>query len=170
MPRASTMSLANSPRSAARSAWFTCKSWRRKWLANRCSPCNVTSSRSLRFQNQSRNLHRRFQRAQPVFASHERRTAFTHGLEERFDFRQQRIALVERLFLDRYLCRRLHRRRVLLADHGEDFLLHVDRQVGVVLEDADLAFLLEADAARCGVRDAAAMETQPRIDDVDLAG
>ena len=93
-----------------------------------------------------------------------------HRAQERFDLRQQRIALIERILLDRHLRRRFHRRCVLLADHGQDLLLQVDRQVGVVLEDAHLALLLHADAARSRVGDAAALEADARIDDVDLAG
>src|SRR5690606_4263117 len=52
---------------------------------------------------------------------------------------------------------------------AQNLLLHVDRQVSVVLEDADLALLLEADATGRGVCDTAAFELQPRVHDVDLA-
>ena len=96
--------------------------------------------------------------------------AVAHRAQERLDFGQQRIALVERVLLDRHLRGRLHRRRVLLADHRQDLLLQVDRQVGVVLEDAELALLLHADAAGRRVGDAAAVEADARVDDVDLAG
>ena len=96
--------------------------------------------------------------------------AVSHRTQERLDLSEQRIALLERVFFDRHLRGRLHRRGIFLANHRQDLLLQVDRQVGVVLEDAQLALLLHADPAGRGVGDAAAVKADARVDDVDLAG
>ena len=45
-------------------------------------------------------------------------------------------------------------------------ILIIEREIGVLLEDANLAHPLRADPARGDVGDAAVLETQPRIGDV----
>ena len=57
-----------------------------------------------------------------------------------------------------------------LADQRQDLLLQIERQIGVVLEDAHLALGLQADAAGRGIGDAAVREADARVGDVDLVG
>jgi hypothetical protein len=56
------------------------------------------------------------------------------------------------------------------ADDGEDLLLQIERHVGIVLEQTQLALCFQAHATRRGIRDAAIGEAQARIRDVDLFG
>ena len=57
-----------------------------------------------------------------------------------------------------------------LADHGEHFLLQIDRHVGIVLEQPQPPLGLQAHAARGRVGDAAVGEPQARVGDIDFLG
>src|ERR1017187_4000793 len=104
------------------------------------------------------DCNRRTQRSLSVLAADDHRPLTADRRQERLNFRQQRIALRERLLLD------VHRQLTgpgghrALADHGQDLLMQIDRQVGVVAEHAQLTLGLEAHATRRDVGDAAVFE------------
>ena len=75
---------------------------------------------------------------------------------------------IEILLLDRHRQLARRNRPRALADEREDLLLQIDREIGVVLEDAQLALGLHAHAARRGIGDAAVREADARVGDVDL--
>ena len=105
------------------------------------------------------------ERAQPVPSGDRRRLPRTDGLHEGVDLLLERVALVHLQVLEDQ--RGLARIVRLAADHANPALVEVDREVGVGLEDAQLALALERDPAGGHVGDAAVGEAQARVGDVD---
>src|SRR5215469_2492381 len=101
-------------------------------------------------------------------AGDHRRPTVADAPEKRLDLRLEGITGLEALLLDAdgqgsgSLLGRA------LADHGEDLLLQVQRQVRVVLEDAQLALGLHADARGRRVGHAAVGETDAGVGDIDF--
>src|SRR5215472_9527229 len=103
-------------------------------------------------------------------AGDHRRPALADATEKRLDLRLEGIAGLEALLLDADGQGSGCLLGWALADHGEDLLLQVQRQVGLVLEDAQLALGLHADARGRGVGHAAVGEADAGVGDIDLVG
>src|SRR5246127_3495559 len=114
------------------------------------------------------DAHGRLERHEPRFARDDRRAAAAGALEEGIDLRLERIPGLEALLLDGHRQWTRAIGRDALADQRHDLLLQIEREVGVVLEDAHLALGLEAHTRPRGIGDAAAGEADARVGDIDV--
>src|SRR6516225_7633236 len=116
------------------------------------------------------DAHSRLQRHEAGLPGNDRRASAADAIEKGIDLGLKSVARLETLLLDG------HRERArpiggrALADHGQDFLLQVERQISIVFEDPQLALRLDAHTRGGGVGDAAVRETDARVGDVDALG
>jgi len=91
------------------------------------------------------------------------------GIEKRLDL-ALRAPLFIGIFLDGDLGHPVRAYAGPFADHSQDFLMQIHRDIGVILEQPKPPLRLQADATCRALGDAAIRETQACVRNVDLLG